>query len=155
MSLMDTPDIQVNGRTIMASAIDAEMQYHPAGSRREAMNQAVESLIIAEIVRQRARSMGLTICDDDDAQDAAIIESMLEQEFSVPEITELECRRYYESNRKAFCTSPLVEARHILLASDPMDIDDRANTLDQAQQLVEWLDADITRFEELASTYSS
>ena len=54
MSLTNTPDITVNGKTISAAMIDAEVQYHPAESRRQAMVKAAETLIIGELVTQKA-----------------------------------------------------------------------------------------------------
>jgi len=47
MSLLNTPDVIVNKVKIPTELIDAEIQYHPAATRREAMVQATEALIIA------------------------------------------------------------------------------------------------------------
>jgi peptidyl-prolyl cis-trans isomerase C len=50
--------INVNQATITEQHILTEMQYHPADSQRNAMMKAAESLIISELLRQRAAELG-------------------------------------------------------------------------------------------------
>jgi len=51
--------IRVNETTFNENVIMHEMQYHTGTSQREAMIKASESLIISELLKQRARSLGL------------------------------------------------------------------------------------------------
>lgn len=158
MSLVDTPEITVNGQRIAPSMIDAEIQYHPAESRRQAMLQAAQTLIIGELMRQRARELGLlaanTTADNDATEEAELFEQLIEREAPCPQTTDEECRRYYQAHQKTFCSAPLIEVRHILLASDPQDIDDRILIEEQAQELVRQL-ASGASFEEMAASYSA
>ena len=52
--------ITVNNHTISESDILHEMQYHPANDHRAAMVNAAESLIIGELLQQRASRLKLT-----------------------------------------------------------------------------------------------
>lgn len=155
--LTDTPDITVNGTTIPASAIDTEVQYHPAENRREAMAKAAESLIIAEVVKQRIVTLGL--CDAEaaakDSESEHNIETLLQQEVAIPAATEEECLRYYEANQQKFQTAPLIEAKHILLAADPEDINARSQAKTLAENLVEQLTTDPGQFKSLAQQFSA
>lgn len=51
--------IRVNETTFDENVIMHEMQYHAGKSQRDAMIKASESLIIAELLKQRARTLGL------------------------------------------------------------------------------------------------
>jgi len=156
MSLTNTPEILVNGCAIPASAIDAEVQYHPAESRRKAMVQAAQSLIIAELIAQKAKEKGLTQTVDRELleKDPALIDTLFEQEIYAPEATEQECKRYFEANPEQFTSSPLVETNHILLAADPKDLEHRAEMLAIAEQLIEQLKKREMSFAEAARKYS-
>lgn len=159
--LTDTPDITVNGTTIPASAIDTEVQYHPAESRREAMTKAAESLIIAEVVKQRIMTLGLsdaeatTVDTEADNESEHNIDTLLQQEVATPAATEEECLRYYEANQQKFQTAPLIEAKHILLAADPEDINARSQAKTLAENLVEQLTTDPGQFKSLAQQFSA
>lgn len=117
-----TTEIYVNQQVISARQILAEMQYHPAQNQREAMCQAAESLIISELVRQRARQLGLLVGDDSsDTTDETFIEALIANEVEIPVATEEECAHYYHAKPQRFMSSPLLEVRHILLAAAPDD----------------------------------
>lgn len=163
--LTDTPEIKVNGKPIPAAAIDTEVQYHPAESRREAMTKAAQSLIIAELLKQRTVTMGLSESDEnlksakddsmDDKQQDANIDKLLQMEVDTPQATEIECQRYYESNTQKFKTAPLVEAKHILISADPEDIEGRAQAKSAAENLLTQLTEGTSQFTELARKYSA
>jgi len=156
MSLTNTPDIIVNGIAIAASAIDTEVQYHPAGSRREAMVQAAQALIIAELIAQKAHEKGLTDVADRERleSDPALIDTLFAQEVDIPIATDEECIRYFEANPEQFTSSPLVETNHILLAADPKDLEHRAEMLVIAEQLIKQLKAKDIDFASAARSYS-
>ena len=156
MALTNTPDIVVNGTSIPAAAIDTEVQYHPAESRREAMVQAAQSLIISEVIAQEIRNKGFN-----DKADRALLETQPElidalfaQEIDIPEATSIECERYFKANPEQFTSSPLVETNHILLAADPKDLEHRAETLSVAEIIIEQLKNKEISFAEAAKKYS-
>jgi peptidyl-prolyl cis-trans isomerase C len=157
MSLLNTPDIIVNGSVIPASAIDAEVQYHPAETRRQAIIQAAETLIIGELLAQKAVEKGLLrekISHVIDEQ-PALIDALLDQEAITPNATEKECLRYFKANPEKFKTAPLIEASHILLPAEPKDLEHRAQTKQLAELLIEQVKSQTASFYELAKEYSA
>lgn len=132
--------IQVNQVEIPEKTILEEMQYHPADTREEAMSKAAEALVIGELFKQRAKDLGIQVLDDtaDGGRDD-FIETLIEREVARPEADEQACRQYFEQNPERFKTSPIVEARHILLAAAPDDDLERVNAKRMAEQLIETL----------------
>ena len=63
--MIEAPGITVNGFKITPDQISAEVQYHPAADLPEAKYQAMQALVIRELLIQRAASLGL--CDHDSA----------------------------------------------------------------------------------------
>ena len=157
MSLTNTPEIVINGRTIDASAIDTEIQYHPAPSRREAMVKAAETLIIRELIMQRAEQLALLAPAEqpDGEQESNLIDDLMDIEAKVPKATEEECKRYYQANPEKFITSPLVEAKHILLPAEPKDLERRAECKTIAEQIISCLQQKEESFAQLALKYSA
>lgn len=132
--------IQVNQATIEESAVLEEMQYHPAETQREAMLKAAETLIIGELLRQRAAQIGLDVVSDDQkSSQNDYLEALIDKEVYVPEASEQECRQYFESNPERFTTSPLIEARHILLGADPEDDNARIEAQELAEAILKQL----------------
>src|SRR5690606_19093923 len=127
--------IRVNGIQIPEQKLFAEVQYHPASSRDEALDKATRALIIAELLRQRVAELGLldAVDDADAIEDVDAIEDAIErllaQEVVTPAASESECARYYEANQQRFVSSPLLELRHILVAAE-QDAADRVAAKD-------------------------
>lgn len=120
------PAICVNESEISGAHIAAEMQYHPADTQREAMLKAAEALIIGELLRQRARELDLPVSDNKVvASDEDFIEALFAAEVDIPKASDEECLRYYQARPQRFMSSPLLELRHILIASAPDDIEGR------------------------------
>lgn len=118
--------IQVNQAVITEQTILSEMQYHPADSQREAMIAAAETLIISELLRQRANTLGLVVAgDDDNASDDDFLEALIAHEVAIPTATAKECEHYFLQNQKRFTSSPILEVQHILLAAEPSDDEGR------------------------------
>ncbi len=157
MTLLNTPEITVNGTQISAAMIDAEIQYHPSASRREAMVKAAETLIIYELVMQKAIAKGIATEKDKGFSDqqAALTDQLIQSELSVPEATAEECERYYSANVDTFKSSPLVEVDHILIASDPQDLEHRAESLKLAEQLINLIVSKEASLAQLAKRYSA
>lgn len=149
--------ILVNEVQIPEHAIMAEMQYHPAAEKRAAMLKAAESLIIAELLKQRAIELGLA--DASQLQDVnpqsqdLVLDKLLEQEVQIPQATAAECLHYYQQNPERFVTSPLIEVRHVLLPAAPDNDAERA----KAKQLAEAILTELNQaadFARLAANYS-
>lgn len=118
--------ITVNDQAISSEKILAEMQYHPAGNQRDAMLKAAETLIIGELLRQRASDLGLRVgAAGVDASDEDFVDALLDAEVKLPEASEAECEHYYHANLQRFMSSPLLEVSHILLAAAPDDDEGR------------------------------
>lgn len=129
--------IQVNHTTINEQAILAEMQYHPADSQRNAMIKAAESLIISELLRQRAAAVGLHLGSDDElASDEDYIAALLAREVPLPEASEAECEQYFRTNAQRFSSSPLLEVQHILIAAAADDELARISAQQDAEALI-------------------
>jgi peptidyl-prolyl cis-trans isomerase C len=147
--------IQVNNASISEAAIMAEMQYHPAGTKRTAMLKAAESLIIGELLRQRARELGLVVKSEaNTASDDNFLDALIQAEVVIPQASKQECEQYYTLNPQRFASSPLLEVSHILLAASPEDDQQRVEAKTLAQQLIEKLQQGET-LAELARHYSA
>lgn len=118
--------IQVNQAVITEQIILAEMQYHPASSQRDAMIKAAESLIISELLRQRAAALGLRLASDsENASDDDFLEALIAHEVAMPRASRDECEHYFLQNQQRFTSSPILEVQHILLAAEPSDDEGR------------------------------
>jgi peptidyl-prolyl cis-trans isomerase C len=104
--------LRVNGVTIDAASIDAELQHQPdAADRLEAGRHA---LVIHELLRQRA--VELKLIGDSDALDDTALDRLLEVDLSVPTATRADCERYYDTHPASFRPNDIVFASHILFA---------------------------------------
>ena len=105
------------------------------------MVKAAETLIIRELILQRAQELALLTPTEqpDNEQESNLIDDLMDIEAKVPKATDEECKRYYQANPEKFVTSPLVEAKHILLLAEPKDLDRRAECKTIAEQLIEQL----------------
>ena len=144
--------ISVNSSQFDDSAVLQEMQYHPAKTESESKNKACEALIIGAILKQRASS--LNIIDDVAETGTDFLEALLDSEVDIPTASDDECRTYFEQNPGKFTSSPLVEGRHILLASPPDNATERSESIELAKQIISKLQEDIGLFAELAARYS-
>lgn len=95
----------VNKVEITDDEVFAEMQYHPAENVAEAQYQAALALTIRELLCQEASRLGITPPVEQDDTELAreyLVNSLLEQEITVPTPTEEECERYYQRNPSIF-----------------------------------------------------
>ena len=154
--------IAVNGETIAQSAIDAEVQYHPAADLDAARRAAAEALVIRVLLRQAAERMGLAPDDaphDDDASDRGdeerLIAALLDRAIAVPEADEAICRRYYDKNPRKFQSLDLFEAAHIFFPAPPEDEAARASAKAAAEATIAELRGAPQLFGELARARSA
>ena len=141
--------LAVNDVEIPASALDAEVQYHPADSLDDARRQAAEALVVRELLLQEASRRGVA---GDSPEET--IEALLEIAVPIPEADEATCRRYYDNNRRRFSSPDLYQAQHILIAADPEDEEARVAAARKAMMLLVRLTQDIEAFEALAREHS-
>lgn len=148
--------IKVNGKPIPEDRLYREMQYHPAESKNEALDQAARTLVIGEVLKARAEALGLQPAESEDpANDQDFIEQLFDREVAYPRASAEECRRYYEANRDRFMTSPLLDVRHILLAADPEDDRARLQALEAAEAILGRLAQGQSDFANLARRHSA
>lgn len=140
----------VNRVVLPEHHINAESGDVEDGSIDEKRAEATRRLAVKELLRQRAEAIGITTAERlDDA-----IDELLAAEAPVPQATEEDSRRYFDANRDRFVTPVSVNMAHILLAAAPDDPDGRMAARDQADTLLEQLDAEPERFAELAAAHS-
>lgn len=121
----------VDGIEIGEDRIREEMQYHPASSPDAARGAAENALIVRTLLLAEAQQLGLEsappVRDDEskliEAPEEATVRALIEQQVSVREATEPECRAYYDAHPQSFRSPDLLQAAHILFGARN---DDRA-----------------------------
>lgn len=96
--------ILVNHAEIRDEEIGQEMQYHPAASQKEAWRMAARSLVIRQLLLQKAADCGLTpeAGATTSSEEEHLIDRLLQQNVSVPKADEATCRRFYEKHPDSF-----------------------------------------------------
>lgn len=85
-----------------------------------APEESLELAAARELLRQQAIAAGLLAADEADEEAIGeAIEALLAREVTIPEPTEEELSRYYESHPAEFTSGDLVYARHILFQVTP------------------------------------
>jgi peptidyl-prolyl cis-trans isomerase C len=147
---------QVNGTEIAEGAVLAEMQNHPAPTREAAFRQALEALVVRELLLQEAERLGIDDTPEaDELPEEAAIRRLLAEAVTVPSADEDFCRRYYDNNRKRFRAPELFEAEHILFAAAPDDMEGRDAAKAACEAAIAVLEAAPERFAELARDHSA
>jgi peptidyl-prolyl cis-trans isomerase C len=114
-------EVRVNGVEITPEAIAQEIQHHPAPDAETAWIEAARALAVRELLLQEAHRLNIAAEPDNDeagrteADDDALVRTLLEEEVQPARAGETECLRYYEANRARFRTPDLFEASHILI----------------------------------------
>lgn len=140
----------VNRVLIPDEQINLESGHVEEGTIDEKRAEAARRLAIRELLRQRAKTIGI---ETQDRLDEAIDE-LLDREVPIPDADEEACRRYFEANRDRFRSPEEIELRHILLAAAPDDAQGRTRMRDTAEELVAALRRAPERFAELAAEHS-
>lgn len=151
--------IRVNQVEIDSAAIAAEMQYHPAASREQALQAAATALVVRQLLLQEAARLGLSI-DEDTAEpsegaEEALIRELLSREIVTPEPDEATCRRYWQANQAKFRAPDVYEAAHILFAAAAEDKASRAAARQAAAETLQQVLAQPERFVSLARERSA
>jgi len=91
--------IFVNQVEIKDAEIGHEMQYHPAVSREGAWRLAAQSLVIRQLLLQKAADAGLLEVSGSPGSgqgEEEVIDRLLQVDVRVPEADEATCRRFYD-----------------------------------------------------------
>lgn len=105
--LGDNMPIIVNNKEISDEQVFAEMQYHPAKTKEEAMHLAAQALTIRELLLQEAIAKGYGVenqnsnTEEPEADDERI-EKLLVAEVKTPDPDESSCKRFYDKNKQKF-----------------------------------------------------
>ena len=155
------PPVRVDGVEISEAAIAREIQNHPAPDPAQARAAAAQSLVVRELLLNRAHALGLTAEPGSlgdgrtETEDDALIRVLLEREVSVPSPTDAECRRFYDLHQLRFRSPDIVEASHILFSAAPDDTAACAGAMEAARSAIVELREDPKRFEALATALST
>ncbi|MBR0682435.1 peptidylprolyl isomerase [Roseomonas eburnea] len=141
-------DVVVNGTTITAREIAAEMQHHPADSAEAAWSAAARALVIRRLLQDAAAARGL------DPEDDASLEALLDAEITVPDLDEAAARRWHAAHPDRFGAPDLWEASHILIAADPEDEEARVAAEAKAQEILAQVQSDPSCLPALARLHS-
>lgn len=120
-------EVRVNGVEIPPEAIAQEIQHHPAPDAETAWIEAARALAVRELLLQEARKLGLEAEPELDeagrseADDDALVRSLLELEVTPAQPGAEECRRFYDAYQERFRTPDLFEAAHILIEPETDD----------------------------------
>ncbi|WP_020558832.1 peptidylprolyl isomerase [Thiofilum flexile] len=144
------PEVRVGSRILTEATIAQELQYHPAEQMEEAWQAATTSLVIRELLAQRAVALHIEAASEEER--TALL---LERELQAPDPTEAQCFHYFQNNRQRFQTPVLLAVSHILLPAAPDDMVQRDQQRQLAEQLLRQLQADPASFTTLARQYSA
>ncbi|GGO76567.1 peptidylprolyl isomerase [Marinobacterium nitratireducens] len=148
-------EVYVNGTPVSEESIAQEMQYHPADSAEAARREAVQALVVRQLLLNRADELGIEAQPHDgEAVEEARIRQLLHEEVDLPQAGGDDCRRYFDANPQKFRTPDYIAASHILLGADPNDPEQRAQRKAEAEALIEQLQQAPERFAELARAHS-
>jgi peptidyl-prolyl cis-trans isomerase C len=153
-------DVSVNGVEIPPEAIAQEIQHHPAPDAETAWIEAARALAVRELLLQEARRLGIEAEPEEDeagrteADDDALVRSLLETQVRPEAPDQAECRRYYDAQQHRFRTPDLFEASHILIEPDSDDEQGWAAAEGQARRIIETVGDDPKSFAEAARAFS-
>ncbi len=150
------PGITVNGVKITPETINAEVQYHSANSYLDAKYQAMQALVIKELLLQEAANKNIKSTNEEgDIKEDEIIDILLENELKVPDLNEDDYLRYYSDNKPRFVTSPLFQVSHILYLAPPEDADAYARAKEKAEKSLALIKDNPKLFEKIAKKESA
>lgn len=141
-------DIVVNGTTITARDVAAEMQHHPAETAEAAWSLAAQALVVQRLLLDAAAEQGL----DPDAEES--LDALLAAEVKVPEPDDAAARRWHAAHPERFGAPDLWEASHILIAADPEDPEARTVAEARARDLLAQVQAEPGSLAALARMHS-
>lgn len=138
-------DVTVNGETIPAASIRAEIQHHgaPRGKPAQAWTKAAQALVIRTLLLQEADRRGLAANPAElapgrfETDEEALVRQVLEDAADYSPPTEAAVCAEWKRDPSRFRAPPLWEVSHILCACDPRDGKARKKAMVRAQMLTE------------------
>lgn len=152
--MIEAPGITVNSVKITPADINAEVQHHPSGTLFNAKYEAMQALVIRELLVQRAIELKLITGDADENLDQ-IFETLFDQEINIPDADDDTCQHFYNANKSKFFTSPLFEAAHILYLAPDGDEEASKVALKQVQNAFARIQKEPFCFEDIAKSESA
>ncbi len=155
-----SPAVRVNGKEISRVEIAREIQNHPAATAADAREEAVQALVVRELLVQAANERGLAPqpANLGDAQhethEDALVRQLLDLELKLPTPSDDECERFYRKNIRRFRSPTIWEAAHILIGGSQHDEAARNLARIDAHQIATLLLARPDQFEQLARDFS-
>lgn len=153
-------EVRVNGVEISPEAIAKEIQHHPAPDAETAWTEAARALAVRELLLQEARKLGLNAEPEQDeagrteAEDDALVRSLLEAAIEPAQPGEDECRRFYDANQERFRTPDLFDAAHILIEPEANDEASWADAEQKARHIRNQIGNDAAAFAKAARVHS-
>ncbi len=149
-TVVDLPDITVNGKAIDKERFANEIQYHAADSIEAAVQQAGQALVVRELLCQVSGND--TVQESTNQEDT--FAELLAAKVHYDSVEEADCERYYQQNQSKFQTAPILQVKHILLAAAPDDIEGRINKQQLANDIIEQLLVQPQLFQEFVTEFS-
>lgn len=152
--------VLVNDVPITLEAIAAEAQYHPASTPEVAWDEAVEALIVRQVLLQEAHRRRIVPEPGTDAAgrrelvEEATVRGLLEEAVEAESPDEAACRAYFDANPERFRSPDLFEASHILFAAPREDAARYSAAVEAAESTIARLNGAPEKFPELARQYS-
>lgn len=153
--MIEAPVITVNGIKITPEKVSSEVQCHPVETLQDAKYDAMQALVVRELLIQRSVELGLCTHDEAVKKPDDIFEVLFEKEIEVSKVDEEICIRFYDDNKDRFYTSPLFEVSHILYSASYSDREVRDRALQKANKALNLIKKDQDQFEFLAKTESA
>lgn len=159
ITLPKPKSIKVNGIEVPRAEISREAQYYPAQKPIDAWHSAAKALVIRQLLLAEAGRLAVagtprTQKGRTETEDEALIRELFEREVTTPEPDEAACRRYYENNRRRFCSATIYEAAHILIAADKRNAQDFSAAKEKAEKIAAELGLYPEKFDMLAALHS-
>jgi peptidyl-prolyl cis-trans isomerase C len=160
-ALPEGTGVRVNGVAIPRDAIAREVQHHPSRTPAASWQAAAQALVVRELLLQEARRLAVEAEPLADAggrretAEEAAVRALLAQEVRTPAADTATCRRYYEQNRRRFCSSAIYEVAHILFAASSADPPRYARARDAAHAALAVLQEHPEQFADLARARSA
>jgi peptidyl-prolyl cis-trans isomerase C len=153
-------EVRVNGVEITPEEIAQEIQHHPAPDAETAWTEAARALAVRELLLQEARKLGIEAEPERDeagrseAEDDALVRSLLDQAVPTAQPDEEECRRFYNAYQDRFQTADLFEAAHILIEPETDDETGWVAAEERARELAKQVGDDAKIFAAAARAHS-
>lgn len=98
--------ITINQKEISEEEIYSEVQYHPANSFEEAVEKAMHSIVIRELLLQEAQRLNVTPnYTDDQSMEEATIHALWGKVLNLPVPDDRAIETFFKNNRTKFVTS--------------------------------------------------